>query len=237
MAFLVVSSKCSTDAVDCNAGSTTMDIDEGLATEYRRTLPVLERCKEEGRAVLTTLLGPLAGSHLVRVSITEARVKSLSSISKKTERNGWQPSDAIQQATDLVGFRVVCSNTEDLYRIRDLLLGSPRFRQQDDCVRDYVAVPQESGYRAIHLNMIYDVLGVTSISVPCEIQIRTLAQDCWARLAHYDIYKQGDELPAYILRSSRRLASLLALADDVGQDLREEVSRPLASVECPVSRK
>ena len=67
--------------------------------------------------------------------------------------------------------------------------------------------------------------------VRCEIQIRTLAQDTWARLAHHDLYKHGDEVPDHIVKLGERLAALFAVADGIAQDIREEVSRPLVGAE------
>ncbi len=125
-----------------------------LAGKYKAILHTLERCREEGRAVLTTLLWHIGQSHLVRARITEQRVKSLTSIERKAQRNSWPESETLDRLTDLVGFRIVCNNLEDVHRIKDALLASPRFRHADDCVQDFIESPQTSGYRDIHLNLL-----------------------------------------------------------------------------------
>ena len=203
---------------------------EGLAAEYEERLPTLERCKEEGRAVLVTLLGQIGSSQLVRARVAEARVKSLKSVERKAAKNSWSESQALEYVTDLVGFRVVCNNIEDAQRIRDAVLGSDRFDHADEEVRDYIQNPQPTGYRAIHINLAYRVMGEDTAHVKCEVQIRTLAQDTWARLAHHDLYKEGEALPAHIHRSAVRLASLLSVADDIAQDLREQASTVVPAV-------
>ena len=205
-----------------------------IEEQYEALRPALERCKREAQGVLRRLLGGVRNAHLVRAHLRESRVKSLSSIRRKAQRNGWVEEDAIRNTSDLVGFRIVCNNLEDLQRIKDLILESPRFQPvNDQPTQDFVHGPQDSGYRALHLNVAYEVTGPEPTPVASEIQIRTLAQDMWARLTHYDLYKHGEAVPPHILKSSKRLASLLAVADEIAQDIREQVSQPLAGVREP----
>lgn len=205
-----------------------------IREQYEALGPALVGCKREARGVLRDLLRGVLNAHLVRARLQESRIKRLSSIQRKAQKNGWAERDAIRNTPDLVGFRIVCNNLEDLKRIRDLILESSRFRSVgDQAIQDFVNSPQDSGYRALHLNVVFEVTGPKPTPVACEIQIQTLAQDMWARLAHYDIYKHGETVPPHILKSSERLASLLAVADEIAQDIREQVSQPLAGVQEP----
>ncbi len=188
---------------------------------------MFERCAAEGREILVTVVGQLTSSHLVRGWVVKPRVKSLSSIEKKATREAWSEDEVFERLTDAVGFRVVCNNTEDSYRIVDAVRASTRFELVT--LQDFVEHPQDSGYRAVHMDVIYEVPKIGK--VPCEIQIRTLAQDTWALLAHHDLFKNRQNVPAYLLKSSKRLAALLALADELAQDIREDVSKPLVGVE------
>jgi hypothetical protein len=61
--------------------------------------------------------------------------------------------------------------------------------------------------------------------VNCEIQIRTHLADTWARLSHCDFYKDIEEIPIPQKRLLKRLADLLSVADDIAQDLREQISQ------------
>ena len=180
-----------------------------IARRYRYLFPALDRCREEGLSVLTTLLGQVGQFHLARGRLTEPRVKPLRSVQDKALTNGWQPDEALERTTDLVGFRIVCNNIEDAYRIKDAILGSPRFLAAESDVQDYIASPQPSGYRAIHINAKYEVMGLDKVAVPCEIQVRTLTQEAWAQLSHYDLYKQGESLAPHIAKSALRLSALL----------------------------
>ena len=203
-----------------------------IQEQYEASKRSLHRCEREVRAIIAGLLGEMRNAHLIRAQLRESRVKPLSSIQRKARKNGWSEADAIRKATDLVGFLIVCNNLEDIERIKDLILSSPRFHLVDEePIQDFLHSPQPSGYRALHLNVTYEVTGPQPVSVACEIQIRTLAQDMWARLAHYDLYKHAESVPPHILKSSQRLASLLAVADEIAQDIREQVSQPLAGIQ------
>lgn len=212
------------------AGELSETQPDELARLYRARLSALDRCREEGLSVLTTLVAQAGQLHLARGRLTESRVKALHSVRDKARTNEWQPTEALERMTDLVGFRIVCNNIEDAYRIKDAILGSPRFVCTESDVRDYIASPQPSGYRAIHINAKYEVMGLDKTAVRCEIQVRTLAQEAWAQLSHYDLYKQGETLPPHIAKSALRLAALFQVGDEIAQDIREDVSRPLAGV-------
>jgi hypothetical protein len=123
----------------------------------------------------------------------------------------------------------VCNNLEDVGRVKDLVLAAPEFRFIEGTLQDHFASPKDTGYRAMHFLVAYDVLpeGKTErVTVKCEIQIRTHLADAWARLSYFDFYKEGSDLPPHLARLFRRLAALLKVTDEIAQDLREEVSRP-----------
>src|SRR5262249_47864668 len=59
--------------------------------------------------------------------------------------------------------------------------------------------------------------------VRCEIQVRTLLQHAWGELTHEDTYKPGVKVPELIKVLSKRLATTLAVLDEIAQDLRNEL--------------
>lgn len=202
-------------------------------TEYERLLPALKRCRREIRTLLRDLVGQTGGAQFMRARLVDSRVKSWpSTLRKLTNEEGAERDAAIyERVSDLVGLRLVCNNLEDVYRIRDLIAATADLQIIGE--QDYIKEPQPNGYRALHVTVEYQLLmsgGIETV-LPCEIQIRTLAQDMWARLSHYDIYKNAGEIPAHILKSSQRLSSMLAVADDIAQDNREDVSQPLVGVD------
>jgi len=205
-----------------------MVTDSDVDQQYSALRPTLERCKQEVHAILVGLIGSMGAGQLIRAHLSEPRIKSLASVKAKITRQSLSGPNPLDQIDDLVGFRVVCNNLEDLPRIRDLILSSSRFKLKSE--QDYVKNPQPSGYRALHLTVVFEVTGPTVTPVTCEIQIRTLAQDMWAELAHYDLYKHDDVMPGHIVTSSQRISQLLSLADQHAQDIREQVARPLVGI-------
>lgn len=200
-----------------------------LVSQYASQRPVLEKALVEVRTIAVRQIGKLKDRHLVRATVAEDRVKDLASLWAKARRNGWAPEEALSRAEDAIGMRIVCNNLEDVPRAKDLLLEAPELRLVDGSLQDYLACPKDTGYRAMHFLVTYAVVpqeGAAETAVKCEIQIRTYLADAWARLSHQDFYKEGAGIPPHLERLFRHLADLLKVADDIAQDIREEVSRP-----------
>jgi ppGpp synthetase/RelA/SpoT-type nucleotidyltranferase len=144
---------------------------------------------------------------------------------------------------DIVGLRIVCNNLCDVDYMQSIVEDLTEWQDGDpgalgrepDSERRYIDDPKESGYRAYHINLMTVVPQLRAVThVRGELQVRTLLQDGWGELTHEDTYKPGVELPALVVRLSRRMADLLASVDDLAQDLREELDRLAAkSVESP----
>jgi hypothetical protein len=91
---------------------------------------------------------------------------------------------------------------------------------------DYIANPQSTGYRAIHLliRLPFSV-GTESRIIGCEIQVRSLLQNSWAELSRADIYTKEETIAPTLLRLMERLAQLLEVADAIANDIRDEISK------------
>lgn len=134
------------------------------------------------------------------------RVKCYESIKAKLERKGL-PEDVptvLREINDLVGVRAVCTYTDDLYQIVEML-----YNQKDVNVikeKDYIKNPKESGYRSLHLIIEVPICfqGGTQWT-KIEVQLRTAAMDYWAGLDYQLQYKKeqrearriGEELKEY----------------------------------------
>ena len=195
---------------------------------YKRRLFLFERTKTEVTSIIQGHLRRVGNKYLARVRLVEARIKSFESLTAKIIRNKVSVLEAWECIEDIVAFRIVCQNIEDIYRVRDLILPDKRLRLKG-VVQDRIVEPDTSGYRAIQFNFEYDarlsVNDKTTIVI-CEIQIKTMLQDSWASLVHRDIYKEGAHLPKEIMVLSKRLSELLATADNIAQDIRDQVSSP-----------
>ena len=131
------------------------------------------------------------------IDAIESRLKSPESIIEKVDRKGIDFSvEAIEEhIDDIAGIRVICSFESDVYLIAEALL-----RQTDVQLIeriDYIANPKPSGYRSLHLVIaipifLYDEKKIMKV----EVQLRTMAMDMSASLAHKLVYQKEQSADA-----------------------------------------
>ncbi len=196
---------------------------------YRDRLPYFNAALVRLERLLITIKRKIKKeSQVVRLTHLEANLKDYEELVRKAERLELKPENAVYTIHDIVRGRVVCNNIEDVYRVQQLLideLGSPNVFDPED----YIKEPQDSGYRALHLTLRLEVTPDTKpvmyeIPILCELQIRTVLQDAWAELTHYDMYKHGFELPSDLRDRFIDLADHLALAEKTASSIRTRVS-------------
>ena len=223
---------------ELSAGSLPFTFDEFSEwyDEHRRDY--LEPAREAAVQALHQLLDEkLPERDRIRVDVRVGRVKSKTrawhKLNNKYSGMVASLSDIPTVVDDLVGLRLVCTNSSDLKRVVTLLVGLETWESggtpvlavhADDSARDYLGDGKPSGYRAYHINLCTSVARVTARHVVvCELQIRTLLQDSWGELTHEDTYKPGSEPPPLVRTLSKRMADLMATLDDMAQDLRDEL--------------
>ena len=124
----------------------------------------------------------------------KTRLKSIDSIFGKLKRKDLPLTlESIEEnLSDIAGIRVICSFSEDVYTIANALL------KQDDVklieAKDYIQNPKPTGYRSLHLIIELPIfLAQDKRPMKVEIQLRTIAMDCWASLEHKLKYKKNFE--------------------------------------------
>lgn len=144
----------------------------------------------------------------------QSRLKEAESIKEKLERYGCPSTlEAVEKdLNDVAGVRVICSFPQDVYMIADALLS------QDDVnllqKKDYIAKPKPNGYRSLHLIVEVPIfLSNTKKMIKVEIQLRTIAMDCWATLEHQLNYKKGLAPCQDMARELKECAELSAQLD------------------------
>lgn len=165
------------------------------------------------------------------ISSIKSRLKSLPSIEKKLIKRGLPVTleSMEHNLTDIAGVRVICPFPDDVYYLADTFL------KQDDIVllekKDYIRNPKPNGYRSLHLVVEIPIfLTNEKRMMKAEIQLRTIAMDCWASLEHQLRYKKDlpfDERMGSELQECARLSADLdrrmdALRRDV-QKLQENM--------------
>ena len=125
----------------------------------------------------------------------KTRIKSNERIVEKLKRKEQDITvdNMVRYVNDIVGMRIVCSFIKDVYTIVDIIRSMGEFIVKGE--KDYIKEPKESGYRSYHMIVLVPIhLESRTEYIPVEIQIRTIAMDCWASLDHKLRYRYPDRI-------------------------------------------
>ena len=160
------------------------------------------------------------------INSVKTRLKTFHSIREKLNRKGLSMTAANVEENiyDVAGLRVICPFTEDVYMLCDAFLG------QDDVrlikMKDYIKEPKENGYRSVHLIVEVPIfLECEKKMMKVEIQLRTIAMDCWACLEHELRYKKNFNFTEEMATELGECARLSADIDRRMGQLRKALSQ------------
>ena len=148
-----------------------------------------------------------------------SRIKDPVSMIAKLKKRGLSASkeSALCEVFDAISIRIVCSFTEDVYRVASWL-------SEHSCLKviqkkDYIAYPKPNGYRSYHMQV--KIQEGPGKGLLAEIQVRTIATDFWATLEHQIKYKK-DLLHEKLIRDElKRCADEIASVDLSMQTIRD----------------
>ena len=112
---------------------------------------------------------------------------------------------------DLIGMRIIVMFLDDVYKVEESLRSIPGLHLVRR--KDYIEEPKENGYRSLHLIFKTEIRhnGVLQSEL-FEVQIRTMAMDCWSALDHQMVYKQQlkevDKIKAELKQYSKEIAEM-----------------------------
>ncbi|MCF0131493.1 MAG: GTP pyrophosphokinase family protein [Pseudobutyrivibrio sp.] len=158
------------------------------------------------------------------IEYIKTRVKTPDSIVKKLKRGGYAVDipNMIEHCNDIAGVRIVCSFTDDIYRIAEMI-----GRQNDVTVisiKDYIKNPKDSGYKSYHMLVTIPIyLSDKTVDTKIEIQIRTIGMDFWASLEHKIYYKFEGQAPSYISEDLRECSEIVSILDTKMLQLNEAI--------------
>ena len=146
------------------------------------------------------------------------RINSAASMQEKLRRNHLPPTleMARTRVYDGAGVRVVCPFINDVYLLVQELRQQPDFEVFKE--KDYILHPKENGFRSYHLII---QVNLELQQVPVEIQLRTIAMDCWASLEHQLRYKKHLPESAALSAELKRCADEMASTDLSMQAIQE----------------
>ena len=155
----------------------------------------------------------------------KCRIKGSESLREKLRKKGLDETaeSGLKNLSDLVGARVITHFVGDIYTVLDLIEKNQNWRVRQ--VKDYIADMKPNGYRSLHviLTVPFGAGGIDTIDV--EIQLRTIAMDCWASLEHQLKYKKNIKNTALIVDELKRCADEMASTDLTMQTIRDLIRR------------
>lgn len=166
-----------------------------------------------------TIINDISSEENDIVEYCISRIKSPRSVMEKLEKKNLPLTSrtALENLKDIIAVRIICKFLNDVYVMVERIKTSPSVVILKE--KDYIANPKENGYRTYHL--IVKLTIETSIDIPIEIQIRTIAQDSWASLEHKMKYKKHIPNQKMIQSELKRCADEIASTDITMQTIQE----------------
>ena len=157
------------------------------------------------------------------VASFQTRIKSAESMRQKLQRLAFPVTaeSAMKNVFDAAGVRLVCPFIQDIDRTAELIRAIPGVQIQTE--KDYIRSPKPNGYRSYHmiLSMPLRFLGNSPKTVWLEVQLRTIAMDCWANIEHQLKYKQNIPDQALLIQELKRCADEITSTDLSLQTIRD----------------
>jgi ppGpp synthetase/RelA/SpoT-type nucleotidyltranferase len=200
------------------------DIPKEFLKQYEEIRDNLEKTLNNVQNTLQLRLSQLNAQKGTRARMVEARLKKPGKIWNNAKKRKIPKSEIIKKTEDLLGVRIVCNNQIDVESVIEMIRHQSGLLKMTE-IKRMIDKPTADGYRAIHVRTeTCEIFSPGKIKVPCEIQIRTLAQDAWARLSRADLY--GKRVPKHISKLTQALSKQLSGIDEIAQLIRDELDRP-----------
>lgn len=167
------------------------------------------------------------------VSSVQARIKSAASMREKLARQGLPVTrdSALQSVWDAAGVRLICPFTQNIDQTVALIRAIPGVEVLRE--KDYIRHPKPNGYRSYHmiLSLPLRFLGrEPHAPVWLEVQLRTIAMDCWASIEHQLKYKRDIPNQELVIQELKRCADEIASTDLSLQTIRDLIELPPGQV-------
>lgn len=181
----------------------------------------------ESEGIITNLIEKCRREYILKhdrdpIEHSKTRIKSFESMKKKLYTKNY-PIDveyAINHLHDAIGARVICTFIKDIYMVAEWLQNQEGITVVE--FKDYIANAKPNGYRSLHLIISIAQESIKDITI--EVQIRTIAMDCWAALEHQMKYKKNIKNQEIIVRELKRCADEIASTDISLQTLKDLIS-------------
>ena len=216
------------DLADFFAIDRLSEHDEETLVESAMQLQQVMMLYESGIREIKTKLDILADESRISgkpspINAIKSRIKTPRSIVGKLKRRGFPVTlqSMMDNLNDIGGIRVICPFIQDIDRTAELIRAIPGVQIQTE--KDYIRSPKPNGYRSYHmiLSMPLRFLGNSQKTVWLEVQLRTIAMDCWANIEHQLKYKQNIPDQALLVQELKRCADEITSTDLSLQTIRD----------------
>jgi GTP diphosphokinase / guanosine-3',5'-bis(diphosphate) 3'-diphosphatase len=120
---------------------------------------------------------------------------------------------AFSRLSDIYGFRIICTDVADCYRILGVI--HQRWRAVPGRFKDYISQPKNNGYRSIHTT----VSGRDGKRVEVQVRTREMHEVAEAGVAAHWSYREGVRAAnPFAIDPSRWIAALTERLDETDQD-------------------
>lgn len=159
----------------------------------------------------------------------QARIKSAGSMKAKLEQQNLPVTadSALRDVWDAAGVRLVCPFVQNIDQTVALIRQVPGIQILRE--KDYIRNPKPNGYRSYHMILSLPLRFLENTPehpVWLEVQLRTIAMDCWASIEHQLKYKHDIANQALIIRELKRCADEIASTDLSLQTIRDLIEAP-----------
>ena len=162
----------------------------------------------------------------------KARIKTAASMRDKLRRQNLSMTaeNAFTEIFDAAGVRIVCPFVDDIWESISLIKQIAGVHIINE--KDYIRHPKPNGYRSYHMILQYGVsIAGQTRQMHLEVQLRTIAMDCWACLEHQIKYKHDIPRTQIIVSELKKCANSLASDDLSMQTIRDLISDTLRKAE------
>ena len=151
------------------------------------------------------------------------RIKNSDSIKEKLRRKNLptEVEAALVNLSDVIGFRCVTHFVGNVYALSTLIENEKTWEVVE--IKDYIASPKDNGYRSLHIIIAVPFDDEFIKYVRVEIQLRTIAMDCWAALEHEMRYKKDIDNTKLISSELKRCADEMASTDLSMQTIKDMI--------------
>ena len=155
----------------------------------------------------------------------KSRIKGSESMRTKLKMRGFDDTveNGLTKLSDIIGLRVVLHFVGDVYTILEKIRQNDKWKVVS--VKDYIANAKPNGYRSLHIILSIPFESETIHHIEVEIQLRTIAMDCWASLEHQLKYKKNIANTQLIVSELKRCADEMASTDLTMQTIRELIQK------------